>query len=153
MCRDPEIGREEMSKFITEIGDVVEISADVIARAVEMAGEFDEFRVYSSGRIIDVESTERPRDAFVTVDATGVLDAREIDDAEIVKLSTAWFGDMDCGTGSDYAVTTADDFMRAVVEQINSDLIDYRISPDMPISIIAPGRHVVVARGKVGDFI
>lgn len=142
-----------MAKFLTEIGDVVEIDAEVIARAINLCGEFDEFRVYSNDRIIHVESTERPRCVgYVTVDATGVLDAREISDDEVVELSQAWVGDWDCRTGREWGAKSVDDFIRAVARQVTEDNAPEDVS-DMPISILAPGRHVVIVSGRVGDFI
>lgn len=141
-----------MTKFLTEYDEVVEINADMIKQAIDLCvGEDDEFRVYSNNRTVHRESHERFKGGYVTVDASGILDAREIDDAEVVKLSNAWVGDMDCGTGNEQGVTAADEFLRVVARQVTEECRGSDVS-DMPISILAPG-GIVVASGMVGDFI
>lgn len=144
----------EMAKFLTEYDEVVAIDTDTIARAIEQCEEDgDEFRVYENGRIVHVESHERFHGlGYVTVDASGVTDAREIDEAEMVTLSHGWVGDLDFLTGAEQGVATADGFMRAIATQVSEDSGFEDVS-NMTISILAPGRRVVVAEGKVGAYL
>lgn len=143
-----------MAKFLTECDEVVEIDVETIARAIELCEEDgDEFFVFENGRIVHVESCEHFCNlGYVTVDASGVTDAREISDAELVALSHGWVGDLDFLTGAEQGVTTADGFMRAIAKQVSEDSAPEDVS-EMTISILAPGRRVVVAEGKVGAYL
>ena len=143
-----------MAKFLTEYDEVVEINAETIARAIELCEEDgDEFLVYENGRIVHVESHERFHGlGYVTVDASGVTDAREIGEDELVKLSHGWVGDLDYLTGADLGVTTADGFLRAVAKQVSEDS-GFEDASNLTISVLAPGRRVVVAEGKVGAYL
>ncbi|PWC92951.1 hypothetical protein [Azospirillum sp. TSO5] len=146
-----------MAKFLTEYDEVVVIDPETVARAIELCEEDGDeeggFLVYENGRIVHAESHERFHGlGYVTVDASGVTDAREIDEAELITLSHGWVGDLDYLTGAEQGVTTADGFMRAIAKQVSQDSAPEDVS-EMTISILAPGRRVVVAEGRVGAYL